>query len=167
MKRRDFTKFAAAGFVVSGGAYAARKRPAWNGPTPAPTTAPAPAPTTAPAPAPTTAPAPAPTPAPTPAPAPAPTTGGLGYPFGARLAAYVTGTRPSQGNATMDALLKKHYDAWKAANVVSASSVVSGGYAVRFSDPNFMCVSEGMGYGMLLAVLFAGHDANARKWPIM
>jgi hypothetical protein len=62
----------------------------------------------------------------------------------------------------MDAVLTKQYDAWKAARVVSASSIVSGGYAVKFSDTNYMAVSEGMGYGMLLAVLFAGHDPNAR-----
>jgi hypothetical protein len=46
--------------------------------------------------------------------------------------------------------------------VVSASSVVSGGYAIKFSDTNYMTVSEGMGYGMLMAVVFAGHDPNAR-----
>ncbi len=62
----------------------------------------------------------------------------------------------------MDAVLTKQYDAWKAARVISASSVVSGGLAVKFSDPTYMAVSEGAGYGMLLAVLFAGHDPNAR-----
>jgi hypothetical protein len=62
----------------------------------------------------------------------------------------------------MDAVLTKQYDAWKAARVVDASSVVAGGYAIQFSDRTFMTVSEGMGYGMLMAVLFAGHDPNAR-----
>jgi endo-1,4-beta-D-glucanase Y len=157
MKRREFSKYAAAGAVVAGAAAFAA-HPIHLKPTPAPTPAPTPSPTSAPAPA------PAPTPAPTPAPAPAPSaTGGLGYPFGARLAAYAAGTKPSQSNATMDAMLTKQYDAWKAARVVNAGSVVAGGYAVQFSDTTYMTVSEGMGYGMLMAVLFAGHDANARQ----
>src|SRR5438105_3751140 len=92
MKRREFSKFAAAGAVVAGtAAYARRIRG-----TPAPTPVPTPAPTTAPAPT------PAPAPAPGPAPAPTPIAGGLGYPFGAHLAAYVAGTKPSQSANTMD-----------------------------------------------------------------
>jgi hypothetical protein len=88
---------------------------------------------------------------------------GVGYPFGARLAAYAGGIKPSQSNAAMDSLLTGHYDAWKAARVVSANSIVGGGYAVQFSNTAYMTVSEGMGYGMLLAVLFAGHDAQAQQ----
>jgi hypothetical protein len=132
---------------------AIKKKSTSPSPAPAPTTAPAPAPTTAPAPAPTTAPAPAPT----------SSVPGIAYPFGARLTRYAAGIKPTQSNATMDAVLGKQYDAWKAARVVSASSVVSGGYAVKFSDANYMTVSEGAGYGMLLTVLFAGYDANARS----
>ena len=86
----------------------------------------------------------------------------IAYPFGARLVPYVAGIRPTQSNSTMDALLTAQYDKWKAARVVSASSVVTGGYAVQFSNTNYLTVSEGMGYGMLLAVLFAGHDPQAR-----
>jgi hypothetical protein len=88
---------------------------------------------------------------------------GLGYPFGARLVGYKAGIKPTQNNSTMDAMLGTQYDAWKAARIVSASSIVAGGYAVQFSDTNYMTVSEGMGYGMLLAVLFAGHDAQAQQ----
>ena len=58
--------------------------------------------------------------------------------------------------------LTAQYDAWKAARIVSANSIVSGGFAVQFSDANYMTVSEGMGYGMLLAALFAGHDPQAQ-----
>jgi Glycosyl hydrolases family 8 len=85
------------------------------------------------------------------------------YPFGARLVPYAAGIRPTQSSATMDALLKKQYDAWKAHAVVSASSIVAGGYAVKFSNTTYLAVSEGMGFGMLLAVLFAGHDPQARS----
>ena len=87
----------------------------------------------------------------------------LGYPFGARLVRYAAGIGPSQTSAAMDALLTKQYDAWKAARVVPVASIVPDGYAVRFSDSAYLTVSEGMGYGMLLAVLFAGHDAKAQQ----
>jgi hypothetical protein len=90
-------------------------------------------------------------------------TAAVAYPFGARLAAYAAGIRPAQSSAAMDSLLAKQYDAWKAARIVSAASVVSGGYADQFSNTTYLTVSEGMGYAMLLAVLFAGHDANARQ----
>jgi hypothetical protein len=86
----------------------------------------------------------------------------IAYPFGARLVPYTAGIRPTQSNSTMDALLKAQYDAWKAARVVSASSIVAGGYAVKFSQTAYLTVSEAMGYGMLLTVLFAGHDPQAR-----
>ncbi|HKB55239.1 MAG TPA: glycosyl hydrolase family 8 [Ramlibacter sp.] len=88
---------------------------------------------------------------------------GPGYPFGSRLVPYATGTKPTQSNAAMDALLTKQYDAWKAARIVSANSVVAGGYADQFSNTAYLCVSEGMGYAMLLAVLFAGHDPQAQQ----
>ncbi|MEJ6021035.1 glycosyl hydrolase family 8 [Ramlibacter sp. PS4R-6] len=100
---------------------------------------------------------------------PATTTGGTttasgsGYAFGSRKTPYAAGILPSQSNAAMDAMLTAHYDRWKAARVVAADSIVAGGYAVKFSDATFLCVSEGMGYGMLLAVLFAGHDPNAQQ----
>jgi hypothetical protein len=61
----------------------------------------------------------------------------------------------------MDAWLTNQYDAWKAARVVPMPGV-AGGLAVKFSGSTFLTVSEGMGYGMLLAVLFAGHDPAAR-----
>jgi hypothetical protein len=98
-----------------------------------------------------------------PTPTPTAAASGSGYPFGSRKNAYVAGIRPSQSNAAMDSVLASQYDAWKAARVVDASSIVGGGYAVKFSDSNYMAVSEGMGYGMLLAVLFAGHDPNAQQ----
>ncbi len=85
------------------------------------------------------------------------------YPFGSRLTAYAAGIKPTQTNAAMDTALKAQYTAWKSARVVSATSIVAGGYAVKFADTNYMTVSEGMGYGMLLAVIFAGHDTQAQS----
>jgi hypothetical protein len=86
----------------------------------------------------------------------------LGHPFGTRLQQYVAGIRPSATAAEMDAHLKAHYDAGKAARLVSAEAIVAGGYAVKFAGTTYLTVSEGMAYGMLLAVLFAGHDPQAR-----
>ena len=91
-----------------------------------------------------------------------PQAGGTGYPFGSRRDKYVAGIAPSQTAATMDAALTRHYDAWKAHAVVAADSIVPGGLAVQFSNSSYMTVSEGMGYGMLLAVVFAGHDPQAQ-----
>jgi len=91
-----------------------------------------------------------------------PARSGGGYPFGARLDAYAAGILPSRSKPAMDALLTAQYDAWKAKNVVSAASIVPGGYAVQFSNRTYMAVSEGLGYGMLLTVLFAGHDPQAK-----
>jgi len=90
------------------------------------------------------------------------TIAGIAYPFGARLVPYSFGTLPSQSKLTMDTALTRHYDAWKAHAIKPADSIVAGGYAVQFSQTNYMAVSEGMGYGMLLAVVFAGHDPQAR-----
>ena len=88
--------------------------------------------------------------------------GGVSYPFGSRKTKYVAGIAPTESTASMDTVLAKHYDAWKAAAVISADSVVQGGKVVKFSGDSYLVVSEGMGYGMLLSVLFAGHDPNAR-----
>ena len=88
---------------------------------------------------------------------------GTGYAFGSRQSAYVAGIKPSAGNAAMDGALKQGYDNWKSKRVIKADMVTAGGYAVTFSDPTFMHVSEGMGYGMLLAVVFAGHDPGAKE----
>lgn len=88
----------------------------------------------------------------------------LGYPFGARLDRYVAGIGPTAATqAQMDATVRTCYDAWKAENLVRFDEVVPGGLAVKFRDhPSYRTVSEGMGYGMLLTVLMAGHDPQAR-----
>ena len=100
---------------------AGRKKPRYTEPDPTPT----------PTPTPTPAPAPARLPPPLrlrllPCSAPAPVNG-IAYPFGARLVPYSYGTRPSQSNSTMDAALKKQYDAWKAYAIKPADSIVAGG----------------------------------------
>ncbi len=88
---------------------------------------------------------------------------GLGYAFGSRKHAYVAGILPSNASAAeMDAVIRRCYDSWKAISIADVPTV-PGGKAVRFgSSGSFLTVSEGMGYGMLLAVLMAGHDPDAR-----
>ena len=91
--------------------------------------------------------------------APAPSVAGLGYPFGSHLTPYVAGIAPTASSqATQDALIRKQYDSWKASGVKSAC----GGKVVTFST-TYATVSEGAGYGMLLSVLMAGHDDQAKS----
>lgn len=70
--------------------------------------------------------------------------------------------RPSGGAAAANAVVAQQYDAWKTRYVRSACG--SRKRYVEFApDGATMAVSEGMGYGMLLAVLMAGHDAEAQS----
>jgi hypothetical protein len=85
------------------------------------------------------------------------------YPFGSRLDPYVAGIRPTSASAEqMDAVIRNCYDAWKTRAIADVPTV-PGGKAVRFgTSSSYLTVSEGMGYGMLIVVLMAGHDPDAR-----
>ena len=84
---------------------------------------------------------------------------GIAYPFGSHLTPYVAGILPTASSqATQDALIRTQYDAWKANGVKAAC----GGSVVIY-DANVATVSEGAGYGMLLTVLMAGHDSQAKS----
>jgi len=89
--------------------------------------------------------------------------GPVSYPFGSRLDAYVAGIRPTSAiPADMDHHIRACYDAWKAGAIVDVPSI-PGGKAVRFGTSGaYLTVSEGMGYGMLITVLMAGHDPQAQ-----
>lgn len=85
-----------------------------------------------------------------------------GYPFGSRLVPYAAGILPSNAStATMDASIRRSYDAWKARGIVDVPTV-PGGKALLFSN-NYITVSEAMGYAMLITVVMDGHDASARS----
>ncbi|WBY01275.1 glycosyl hydrolase family 8 [Ramlibacter tataouinensis] len=85
------------------------------------------------------------------------------YPFGARLDPYVAGILPSASADQMDAVIRRSYDAWKARAIVDVPTV-RGGKAVKFGNSGaYLTVSEGIGYGMLITVLMAGHDPQARS----
>jgi endo-1,4-beta-D-glucanase Y len=87
---------------------------------------------------------------------------GIAYPFGSRLTAYTAGILPTNASAAqMDATITSAYDRWKANGIVDVPTV-AGGKALRFSG-SYITVSEAMGYAMLIAVVMAGHDADARN----
>src|SRR4051812_44954493 len=72
--------------------------------------------------------------------------GSPAYPFGSRLDSYRFGTKPNHITTTqMDSTIKGHYDDWKAHLVVDVPTV-PGGKAIKFNQPGYLAVSEGMGY---------------------
>jgi endoglucanase len=87
-----------------------------------------------------------------------PDASGLGYPFASRKKAYVAGIRPTSATQTaQDALIRNQYDYWK-----TGVEARCGGYVVKFNDA-YATVSEGAGYGMLLSVVMAGYDKDAKN----
>ena len=106
--------------------------------------------------------------------------GGSGYPFGSRKdlvgGRYPYGIAPSVASAaTMDARVKSCYEAWKGANLkksptftanagIYAGRTIADAYHVRFPGTAYATVSEGISYGMLITVLMAGHDPQARTY---
>ncbi len=87
------------------------------------------------------------------------TVNGLGYPFASRRLNYVAGIQPtSASKAAQDDAIRTQYNRWKTSGVQARC----GGYVVTFRQ-DFLEVSEGAGYGMLLAVVMAGHDSQAKN----
>ena len=87
----------------------------------------------------------------------------IAYPFGARITPYLAGIKPNNvSQASMDNTCRAFYDHWKNMLVRPADFIVPGGYIVKFPNPAYLTVSEGASYGMLLTVLMAGHDPEAR-----
>lgn len=105
----------------------------------------------------------------------------INYPFGSRLdltaGSYPYGIKPSHKTATeMDAAVKTNYDAWKANLLKKSISFtahpksiygavgITDGYHVQFTGTTYATVSEGIAYGMLITVVMAGYDPNARTY---
>ena len=95
-----------------------------------------------------------------PPPPPPPPVAGVSMPFASRTVPYVTGViKPTSLTQTqMDDYLRSQYDYWKGSGVKTGMN----GRFVAFNGIATATVSEGIGYGMLLAVIFAGHDPGAR-----
>lgn len=83
------------------------------------------------------------------------------HPFPQNLA-YTAGTiKPNhKTTAQFNTDVKTYYDVWKAKYVKNCT----GKYYVDFTDedPTKITTSESHGYGMMIMVLIAGHDANAK-----
>lgn len=87
-----------------------------------------------------------------------PDASGLGYPFASHKKAYVAGIKPTSATqAAQDALIRTQYDYWK-----TGVKALCGGYVVVFNN-TYATVSEGAGYGMLISVVMAGYDKEAKN----
>jgi endo-1,4-beta-D-glucanase Y len=85
------------------------------------------------------------------------------HPFGSRPMAYAAGAiLPNhRSQAVLDQAVRDFYDAWKSEYL--AQDCGPGRYLVLTSvRGGNLTVSEGHGYGMILAALMAGHDPQAR-----
>lgn len=92
-----------------------------------------------------------------------PVAGAENFPFASHPLTYAAGSiRPNHvSQATLDQAVRDFYDAWKLRYLKQTCG--TGRYVVltHVSSGN-LTVSEGHGYGMLLAALMAGHDPQAR-----
>jgi hypothetical protein len=104
-----------------------------------------------------------------PTPVAATAAGGDGYPFGSRKdlvgARYPSGIAPTVATpAAMDARITACYAAWKTANLkksptftantgIYSGRTIADAWHVQFPGTAYASVSEGLGYGMLIAVL--------------
>ena len=99
------------------------------------------------------------------------------FPFGERRALidghYPFGIAPAIADSAMDDTIRTSYDAWKRASLryspaftatagTLAGQRIEDGRHVRFPTPAYATVSEGMGYGLLITVMMAGHDPEAQ-----
>jgi hypothetical protein len=85
---------------------------------------------------------------------------GSGYPFGSRKVPYVAGIKVTNTTAAaQDQAIKSLYDYWKSNILVAGCN----GYYPKFNQ-NYTAVSEGVGYGMLITVVMAGYDPNAKTY---
>jgi endo-1,4-beta-D-glucanase Y len=87
----------------------------------------------------------------------------VNHPFASHPLAYTAGTiHPSHvGQATLDQATRDFYDAWKA-QYLKQGCGAGRYYVATATRPGNLTVSEGHGYGMVLAALMAGHDPDAQ-----
>lgn len=83
---------------------------------------------------------------------------GVAFPFGSRKGKYIDGISPNHVSpADQDKAIRIFYDKWKA----FALKANCGNYYVAFNGKH-LTVSEGVSYGMLIAVTMAGYDPLAK-----
>jgi len=84
--------------------------------------------------------------------------GGISYPFGSRKVPYVAGILPNNmTKASQDAVIHNLYAKWK-----TLLRTTCGHNSIWFGSAKWHTVSEGIGYGMLITALMAGHDSEAQ-----
>lgn len=82
-------------------------------------------------------------------------------PFGSHREVYAAGMlRPSGGQTAADRATAAAYDLWKSRYLERGCG--AGEYRVAADTGEAWVVSEGQGYGMLIAVMMAGHDPDAQ-----
>ena len=87
----------------------------------------------------------------------------INRPFGSHPMSYAAGTiKPNHvPQATLDQAVRDFYDQWKAEYLTEACG--AGRYVVKTHvSAGNLTVSEGHGYGMMLAALMAGYDGEAQ-----
>ena len=90
--------------------------------------------------------------------------GAQNHPFASHPFSYAAGSiQPNHvSQAVLDQAVRDFYDAWKTRYLRQTCG--TGRYVVVTKvGPGNLTVSEGHGYGMILAALMAGHDARARE----
>ena len=94
--------------------------------------------------------------------APAPAMAAVAHPFGMQTGEYAAGTLfPAVPQSTMDGVVKNYYlNNWKK-NFIR-QNCGTGRYYVRTPDADTANVAEGQGYGMVISVMMAGADTQAR-----
>src|SRR5262249_36758179 len=87
----------------------------------------------------------------------------VNQPFGAHTFSYAAGSiRPNHvSQSVQDQAVRDFYDAWKA-QYLKQGCGAGRYYVANGTQPGNLTVSEGHGYGMVLAALMAGHDPNAQ-----
>lgn len=95
-------------------------------------------------------------------PRPAPPVQGPAFPFGAHRGAVIADAlRVGRPQAELDAAVAAFYDAWKARYLTPGCA--DGELRIRTAPATrAFTVSEGQGYGLLIAAMMAGHDPEAQ-----
>lgn len=89
------------------------------------------------------------------------TAGAQNFPFGGHRQAYPSSTlRVSAGQSSADTATANFYRQWKSRYLVRGCQ--SDEYRVAANTSTAYVVSEGQGYGMLITVMMAGNDPEAR-----
>jgi endoglucanase len=84
-------------------------------------------------------------------------------PFGNAQAAYAAGSAlPQLSYESLSNAVLSFYDDWKATYLGNSAACGADRYYVKANKDQFMSISEGHGFGMIIMAYLAGHDPEAR-----